>query len=165
MCRPLYPKNIHCHFSVSLNPQWTCPGLELSGKTVKVLLINYQIFIFESWYWTHRNKNIQMAQRNHLVSLGEEKHLCHQGKESVILCSFQKGVHTFSYWFYFLFSSKIVRRGSEHSWQWAKMLKNICQDISEFHLSPRDFRADTLTAPYIRHTPWERACRQPITNK
>lgn len=57
---------------------------------------------------THRNKNSQMAQKSGLVSLGEEKCLCHQGRESVILCSFQKRGHTFSYWFYFLFGSKIL---------------------------------------------------------
>lgn len=57
---------------------------------------------------THRNKNSQMAPKNGLVSLGEGKCLCHQGKESVMLCSFQKRGHTFSYWFYFLFGSKIM---------------------------------------------------------
>lgn len=49
-----------------------------------------------------------MVQKNGSVALGEEKCLCHQGKESVILYSFQKGGHTFSYWFYFLFGSKIM---------------------------------------------------------
>lgn len=43
-----------------------------------------------------------------LFSLGEEKCLLPQGKKSVILCSFQKRGHTFSYWFYFLFGSKIM---------------------------------------------------------
>lgn len=75
-----------------LEPKWhfskNCQ-LKFCLLFIKYLFLNHNITP------TGGKKNTQMAHKNGLVFLGEEKCLCHQGKESVILCSFAREVTRF----------------------------------------------------------------------